>query len=52
MRGIGFERSAVREFGDENDVAGVIDVADVEADLDMVEAFDQALQTLEGVLDL
>ena len=40
--GVGLERSVVGEFGEQNDVAGVVDITDVETDFDMGEAVDPA----------
>lgn len=49
---IGFERGAVGELADQDKVAGIVDFADVDADLDMGEALDPAPESFESSLDL
>src|ERR1700738_3307133 len=52
VRGVGPQGGAVGEFGDEHNVAGIVDVADIKADFDVSEAIDPAFQALEQGLDL
>jgi hypothetical protein len=52
MGGVGLQGAAVGKLGDEDNVAGVIDIADIDADLDMGEAVDPALEALKQGFDL
>lgn len=52
MRGIGLQSGAIGEFGEQHDVAGIVDVTDIKPDFDMGETVNAAFQSLKQGLDL
>lgn len=51
MRGIGLQSGAIDKFGEQDNVASIVDFADIDADLDMSEAVNASLQPFEQGLD-
>ena len=51
VRGVGFQSLSVLELGVENNIAGVIDTADIHTNLQLAQAGNEPSEPFEAVLE-